>query len=433
MVLRTGQTLARHTATEENIAIIVDPTLPADPQNAFVIATQTQATAVGAFKNAAAAIDSLPDNILHEISILFVDGDHTLDGRNLGNLERFRFMPQEPDGQYNYLNGKIIYASQNGLVRIAGTNTYAVASSTERQIVLATDPGFSANQYRGKFVRVVSGTGAGQVRALRDHATTTFNLPGKLGPLLDATSIVEFVEPAARLQDGSAGWPGIRGKKTFNWTDQLQIKELEFYTNDAGGYFAIDGLGVQLSDCILKFPAVVAGNCDIWLSGVVFDGQGMQSWGAGDPTGLLDLDRCGAWTSDARGALFRNSPGHGMLVGGVTGEPAGTSYHAMGFVMDDLDGDGVRVSGHGNSFAMYGTNPGNIDCGSTVLGYAVQVTNGARIYLNSTLLASTFPTGGALGSLAVDGSPISIADIQNAPDETVIGGRGSVVSTGVEW
>jgi len=424
--------------TEEDFTVTVDPVNGKDPATEALISplkTQAEATAVGTFKTVPAAINALPNKLPHRVTVQIAAGDHTLTGDWLGDLERFSFLPTPGVGQGNFSTGGITYTSVGGNIRETGTSTLAVSSGAVRQLTLAADPGFAANAHRGKFLRVVSGTGAGQVRPIRDHTTTTFNIAGRFAPVLNATSVVEIIRPATRVRDDpntSFGFGGLRGGFThaaffiFGPQHAVGIKEIELYSDEANSYLSFENLGITFEECRIAAPAINCFYSELFFSGVVFDARGISSGPA--LGGVVNTVASYGLQNDDRGAMFRDSTKSGLTLGTIRESPTGCgmSVQARGWVFDDLGGDGIHVSGPGNYvfFRPLGNAPVDADTG-TVSGFCVQAINGGRVIISTTLK----PTGGGQAEpLGVDGVATSYATISGSSGKAVIGGQNSTLA-----
>ncbi len=188
-------------ATVEDLTIQVDPSDGQDDPVPTIYQTQEQFSEHGAFASYKGAIAALPMHINHIVTLAHANGTFSIADDYFGDLARFTFGS----------GGALVYSSLNGLAKIAGTVDSTVLSDVNGDsITLVADPGYVANAYRGKWLKIVSGTGAGQYKAIRSHAGVSIEVAGRFSPI-STDSVVNIFAPTTILQFSTDGIKYIAG------------------------------------------------------------------------------------------------------------------------------------------------------------------------------------------------------------------------------
>ena len=404
--------------TVEDITIAMDSVGGSDNANGLHYNTQAQFTALGAFKTIPAVIEALPNRIAHDITLEFPDGIFALSADAFGNFDRFSF-----EG-----NPAIYFQSANGLVRETATTTYAVsAASSKREVVLQADPGFSANDHRGKYLRVISGTGAGQYKPIRSHSGVNWPTAGRWSPILNATSVVEILVPAATLQsplfDTVIETRPVRSFERNIIFEAIDVTSTEAFAKLTlrGAFVRLDdgarlldmgmtiyGGGVNLGDCVVYVNLSSTGIAV--LGGYVRSSSGAKAWLISGARiagiSLLSLGPQGGSTAfiwegaiDDTDYLNAGNPGHAIrLLGG--------NVH-MSWASDAVQG------ADNDGFGVY------LDNGASLTG-----VDSAKVVAESDTLTGTF------GDLGIEGVAKTWSDLDGAVNKQLTSGVGSFVAEG---
>lgn len=190
--------------TVEPLTFFVDPVAGSDPVEPIRFYTQAEVDAYGTFATYSAAIDTVPSALRHRIRIQLADGHHLVGKDGLGKIDRFSADYIEGDWDAwlpHKIVGQLIIESKNGLVRSSGTPVLEVLTKTDVDNVyeykMTVDPGLGSDDYQKYFVRVLTGSYAGDLLPILTHTGDTFlmNRRFKLVP----GDQVEIVEAAAKL------------------------------------------------------------------------------------------------------------------------------------------------------------------------------------------------------------------------------------------
>lgn len=190
---------ARLVQTSENLTLTINPDTGVDPSvnTTTRITTQAQSDAYGDFASVQGALRALPPYRAHQVDLVIDDGTYTISGRDFFDGLR-RNVAYRPWNGMSAL-AQLYIRSDSVMTRVGGTTTSNVASDTDNwDIVLSADPGYSANEHRGKYLMIESGSGVGEYRPLRDHSGTSARVAGPFTSI-DATSTVGVFEPAVTL------------------------------------------------------------------------------------------------------------------------------------------------------------------------------------------------------------------------------------------
>lgn len=246
-----------------DLVLSVNPDTGTDPISPIRITTQAQADAYGDFATVKGAAETIPPAIGSNIIFQIADGTYNISGNDFfDGLNRLR-----PARLFN-LGGigdpvinQITVKSASGVVKISGTATSQVISHIDEwDITLASDPGYTPNQYRGKYLMIVSGTGLGQYRTISTHSGVSVKLSGPFDAI-DNTSQVEIYETAGFL----------------NFTQPQAIYGCPSGA-DGDGVLVLEGLSLintstpmlSLFDGSIKFEGCYT-NCRVYLHGVLLN------------------------------------------------------------------------------------------------------------------------------------------------------------------
>lgn len=423
LLAQTFDGYALGVATEEAFTLTIDAINGVDPTIPTVIRKQSQSTAYGSFKTMSAAIATLPENLYHNITISLLDGTHSIsDFRTLGNVSRFNF-----GWNAGVTGGQLIIKSASDLITVNGTSSMSVASaSSNREFTLTADPGFADDAYAGYFVKVVSGSGSGQIKAIRRHSGADFRVAGRFSPGLSGTSVVEIVEAAALINLTPAGGFGVVQVDSPNlWSgfEHIIFDAVDIMAT-SGGFIIFRGAAVRLKNgCRFLGVQIDAGVSGIVLDNTVIDGNGV-AFAAQGPALLLCFGGWVASGSSNSSWLIRNS----ATLGGIHLETSVglTTYASRGFVfkgaIDDCV-DGITIAGK-NADVFTETQLEGI--GNT--GHGVVLKENAQYLPNlSDILAEAEHLTGNTGDIKIDGDTLSYTTIDQQTDKSVEGKYGSMV------
>lgn len=415
-------------STDEAFTLTVDAVNGIDPTVPTVIKNQSRATAYGSFKTMSGAISTLPENLYHNITISLLDGTHSIsDFRMLGNVSRFNF-----GWNAGITGGQLIIKSANGLTTVSGTSSMSVASiSSNREFTLTVDPGFADDAYAGYFVKVISGSGSGQIKAIRRHSGADFRVAGRFSPGLSGTSVVQIVEAAALIDLTPVGGFGVVQLDSPNlWSgfENIIFDAVDMIAT-SGGFIIFRGAAVRLrGGCRFLGIQIDAGVSGITLDNTVIDGNGV-AFAAQGPALLLCF---GGWVASGNSNsswLIRNS----TTLGGIHLETSVglTTYASRGFVfkgaIDDCV-DGITIAGK-NADVFTETQLEGI--GNT--GHGVVLKENAQYLpnLSDILVESEYLTGNS-GDIKIDGDTVSYTEVSQQEDKSVLGKYNSIIIDSVQ-
>lgn len=422
-VIDYGQT------TEGAITFTIDGA-GTDPAAPIVVLDQADADAHGDFLTVKGALDTLPNTILHAVVLEFPDGNWNLAEGDYNNLERFNL------GRDGTNSGSIEFASANGIIAEPGPATMAVSSSDGAgSVTLAADPGFAADQYQDFHLECISGTGAGQFKPIRSHATTAFAVAGSFSPALDGTSVVRISRPAASIQFPVA-FPIVRTKLMdlnnvgirFNAIDVLPFSALAGFEFQ-GGTFTLAGgsrmLGgfIQLAHAnLLHETCVITGiEAGFQLPGIAMQGSLFRtSFGNSRP---MLLRGGGAVHSDYAFSMI-----------GSQGSQAGQGMGSVLFLFgaQALDGWDLGIAFGRSQFTdmtieSSGSSFPRTDGSSD---HAVVLQQGATAVFNDLAGFSSSTFVGSVDDVSLDGDDVSFATVDADADKAALGSRQSVIQEG---
>jgi len=393
--------------TEEPLTFQIDQTGGTDL--AATVTTQAAIDSHGAWKTIEGVIDSLPDNLLDLVRMELADGVHPMTSpRAFGNLQRINLCMRE--SIYPWLTGHIEIASKNSPVRISGTGEYDVATGVFPspynyvEITLTADPGFSADQYAFRFLRVVSGTAAGTLFPIRKHAGALFECLNFDQPLPDATSKVEIIESSAKIDFSTTPIdyviPLAAPRELAAFYRGVQFTEVDIdFANRS--FIPMRGI-TEFTRCrvVNGDPLWPYNNAQIRTDTTIIDCNS-NNYGIG----IL----VGQGAAILRNTLIGNLGsagwygGHAIYVRQYN--YSAKYYRASGVLsqtaVENVVGDGINIEGFNADFAGgVGYKNGN------VTGWAVHCRKGGRFYLQ---YSGGYAVGGA-GTIKIDADEFSAVD-----------------------
>lgn len=176
-------------------------------------------TSIAPFKTIQAAIDSLPKRIRHPVVINVAAGNHV--GFKLEHFD----VEMGAAGVGAWLR---VVGTMSAATLTSGLASGAVASATAGiatigswGTVTVTGAGWTVSDLRCKHLRIVSGTGAGQIKAIYDNTATVITVQGTWATAPNATSTFEIVEPGSIINSGveyplEPTGPGLNAVATAN-------------------------------------------------------------------------------------------------------------------------------------------------------------------------------------------------------------------------
>ncbi len=176
--------------TVEDLTIQVNPITGNDFTIPTILQTQAQFTTHGAFASYRGAISALPSHINHPVVLAHAGGAYSVAQDYFGDVSRLTFSN----------DGSLLYDSASDFTQSSGSVDMGVSSSIGGETVtLSADPEYVADTYVGKWLKIISGVGIGQYKAIRTHADTVFSVAGRFQPAPDSSSTVRIVEPSVSI------------------------------------------------------------------------------------------------------------------------------------------------------------------------------------------------------------------------------------------
>lgn len=376
----------------------------------------------------AGAIATLPPYIMNPVTITIADGAYTVVGATFfGDYTRFNYGP----------SGSIKITSTSEFARAPTTTTYALAAGAAQGFTLSADPGFAANLYRGYYVRVATGTGAGSTAVIRSNATVNWTIAGTWsGTTPNNTSTIEILDNAAvlTLSDAAATTIVFQGNQWKPGSDITTGANTEATTQliiDGVGItgtnqvtFDFNGLGVGLVSRFIKIRSIINGGriaAGLWSS----DGQAASATGILSRGGSVRLGNYGVGAGTVYTSVYlRDFTNRGIALtifdDWVLGIPSsGTLFNTA---IDNCTNAAVVVNGStvDTSSRLDGT-------GNSTFG--MQILNGGRVVVGATSAFSTTTITGTTGDTQLDGVTTSWAEISGANGSYVVGNKDSSVGT----
>ena len=388
--------------TLEALTIQIDPAAGHDEVRPFTYRAQAQVAAHGPWATVANAVECLPSRIRHAVVLQFPIG--LLAFPTLGQFDRFTF-----EGGYIELD------SAADLKRVTGTSTYEVASGTDTQVTLAADPGFALNDKTGVWMRVVSGTGVGQYKAVMANNAAVFEVVGRFLPVLDGTSVVEFVVPSTVITvAGVAGMHASRDASLINvmagHTD-LRLRRIDLAT------MLILGTNLEITG-----GARVLGLVQIQESGYlqmdncIIDGLGTMPMAL-----LVGGGRVRTANSDSSW-LLRRATGPVLFIGGYGNiDAGGNAYLFKGGIQEGVDG--VYVKSPTACAELL-----HIIRSRNLTGIGVRLEHRAYMKVEQSILGDSRYITGGTSAIQLDGANSAWTDLDADPNDTLESYRHSIIT-----
>lgn len=411
---------AQVATTFEAFTITINPVV-ANPSSFPPITTQAEATARGPFSSMFRAAQALPPHIRHKITFSLVDGQHNPDDYLLfGDLSRFNFGAGNLD-LFPSDRGSLAVTSANGRVRVTGTSTFAVASTTDStQFTLGSAPAFADDAYAGYHIRVVSGTGSGQVKSVRSHVGTTVKIAGRFSPNINATSVVEFVQASAWINMDAKFYGLAHGHHASSGQqlEALQLEVIDFNSVNSLVNLEIVDFSVAFVDCRFTGVGILAKNAFLTANNGIFDGRNVAG-----AFGLVQVigGYFRAWSSNSSW-LIRRSLTHGLrLSGGTQSSLQLATGHLFEGAIDNNTEHGLVLDGPNctvfNATRFRGTGNGK---------FGVRLLRQTYYYARLSDFTDTEYIRGTLGEVDVDGTAFTYNALSLEPDKVVVGIFGSI-------
>lgn len=411
---------AQIATTFEAFTITINPVV-ANPPSFPPITTQAEATARGPFSSMFRASQALPPHIRHRVTFSLVDGQHDPDDYLLfGDLSRFNFGAGNLD-LFPSDRGSIVVTSANGRVRVPGTSTFTVASTTDStQFTLGSTPAFADDAYAGYHLRVVSGTGSGQIKSVRSHIGTTVKIAGRFSPNINATSVVEFVQAAAWVNMDAKFYGLVHGHhaSSSQQLEALQLQIVDFISSSASVNIEITDFSVAFVDCRFVGVGVFGNNIFLTVNNGIFDGKNIAG-----AFGLVQVigGYFRPWSSSSSW-IIRRSLTHGLrLSGGTQSSLQLSTSHLFEGAIDNNTEHGLVLDGPNctafNATRFRGTGNGK---------FGVRLLRQTYYYARLSDFTDAEYIRGNLGEVDVDGTAFTYNALSLEPDKVVIGIFGSI-------
>ena len=135
------------------------------------------------FQTIQAAIDALPRTSIYAVIVNVLTA---------GNYKGFSLKG------LNYAGGLTINGLQDLVTPTTGPASGTATSGTTKSLTF-TGAGWTADDFVGKFCKIVSGTGAGQHFIIATNTVDTVTFAGRMSPAPNATSVFQITEPKTVL------------------------------------------------------------------------------------------------------------------------------------------------------------------------------------------------------------------------------------------
>jgi hypothetical protein len=408
----------------EVVYIGVDPSVGVD-SSTVLVTDQAIADAHGSFQTIVGALRSLPNGIPYRATLLLSSGTHSVGA--LEEFTRYTFMSANAFASYD---AKIVVQSKDGLIRVPATSQMSVSlSPTTHNFNLIADPGFVANQYEDYFMKVISGSGSGQIKGIREHSGTYFNFAGRFSPAVNSTSIVEIVQPAAIIDYSNYSYIKIQGGMPYEVSSDLAatiiFSGVMFTASqlpDPYGIYIFNAPVAFDGGCMIMESPITAYNSSLRLGNVSIDVKNNPS---SYFAALYLSDSVVRSVSSESSWMIKKSLGNGITLDSNAGSQGvfSTAYLFKGSI--DKCVNGVELRDRRCSLKCE-----TLLIGSGNTGYGYSLRGGARLDLSTDINADYQTLSGNLGFVYLDGIKISRDDINGDEFHTFTGISGSVVMVG---
>lgn len=155
------------------------------------------------FATIQAALNSLPKTISHVVTVDVAAGSYQGFG-----MEGFNA---------TYPGYVMVRGVQDLVTPTTGPATGTATSGTVNTLTL-TGAAWTADDFVGKFCKIISGTGAGQHFIIASNTTDTLRFAARMSPAPDATSVFEITEPKTLITSNGIFSSGIYVSGGFGFT-----------------------------------------------------------------------------------------------------------------------------------------------------------------------------------------------------------------------
>lgn len=346
--------------------------------------SQAEADALGVFCTLGGAVEVIPTVVKHAVTISHADGTYPL---VVGDWRRFQTV-----------GARITLTSSSVTVRASGvTGTEAVTSSTDNVVTLASNPGYGADAYRSAFLTVVSGTGSGQIKPIRTHTGTSWEVAGRLSPNLDGTSVVDIVVPATifTLAADAEWYLGLGYHVTAASFVGLNIVGVDFSASP-GDDITISGAVLLTTVRLLGVELNLQGG-RVAYDSIVLDALGAEA-GALRVFGGAFVSR----SSISSALLVRNTTGIAITGYAISTTSLGTPFLSVYGLVADSIGTDVFLIRDGAHLELGEQNNQPMRA-SSVTGYVVNVEAQGRVLVRDLPNTVGNLPSGSLGDIVISG------------------------------
>jgi hypothetical protein len=400
---------------EEAVTISVNPNTGSDVFTE-IITNQTKATAHGAFASIAGALKALPSHLPNGRTVILshAAGTWTVNSTYFYGLEKFEQVLYTANNNGNPLGG-IRVISDAGFSQVTGSSDMAVASYANHFVTLASDPGYAANAYRGRFLQIISGTGSsvaiGNPKPIRTHTGTIFEHPSDWPTNPNATSVVRIVEPSLKFLITDS-WLSLSMQFSGNnayGAPFLQFEGVEFAHATPGTALLIWQRGGHLvfKDCIIQGAWLLGNANGAFRGALVIDGQNYFY----NPISIVGGYFSAAGNYD--GAVLRNA-----LVPGISVKGGAQPGYAYVYRVDiDNVTDCIKLlSPRGWAVLNIYSKCRSSSCS----GYGIHISEEGYCTINTSWISSPYGITGASGDIRMVDTTVTYAQLTAASQTTLI-------------
>lgn len=387
----------------EDITVTVDGVSGID--DAVIIGSASKAINHGPFASLQGALNALPP-LTHfdkKITINLPAGTHVIDSIDLRKFAGFL---------------EIVGPDLQQVSAVSGTHAVA-SSSADDLVTLASDPGVADDTLQGDFMRVVSGTGSGQVLPIRTHSGTGFELCGDFSTGLDVTSVVEFVEPAATVdiqnpnQHGAivgSGWSSFPVRWSFDPEHRvgLFLKHITLMNTVSAnvGIFNVGNVALGAEECVID-GSITHINSYLFLSRVT------HKAGSGNITSGITRSTYYLSEGIQLYASFSNTLSNGSSI-----------YMFNASLEGFTAGDGIEALSPHTLITFFGVIKGG---GNP--GFGLDIHGGCYVYCDAAAMdAAAEALSGGTNDIRLDGTQHTWNDLNTASPKALSGDLGSFIN-----
>lgn len=243
-------------------------------------------TADKPFATIQGALDSLPKVVRHPVTINVGAGNFAgayVSGFSVENAE------SPTAGMGLHIKGTLGTVTPT-TGSATGTLTSATAAATwVNPTATVTGAGWTVNDFKGKFLEIVSGTGAGQISVIASNTTDILTLCGFWSTTPNSTSVFRIVEPTTIITSGVVAPADFRAAvATAQWTFRFSNNRAESSASLLGSARII------VSRCASTVPRGISvsgtsgGAAQVWLCRFL----GTSSMAGASPGCRAEMDAC---------------------------------------------------------------------------------------------------------------------------------------------